>query len=81
MGLFAPNAAGKSSLFDAISFCLYDKSSRAFKAQNIMNNRKSDFECELHFQVNGIDFFDSQIHFLFSRKGFVFFICSISSLD
>ncbi len=57
MGLFAPNAAGKSSLFDAISFCLYDKSSRAFKAQNIMNNRKSDFECELHFQVNGIDFF------------------------
>jgi DNA repair exonuclease SbcCD ATPase subunit len=57
MGLFAPNAAGKSSLFDAISFCLYDKSSRAFKAQNIMNNRKSDFECELHFQVNGIDFY------------------------
>ncbi len=57
MGLFAPNAAGKSSLFDAISFCLYDKSSRAFKAQNIMNNRKSDFECELHFQINGIDFF------------------------
>ena len=30
MGLFAPNAAGKSSLFDAISFCLYDKCSRAF---------------------------------------------------
>lgn len=57
MGLFAPNAAGKSSLFDAISFCLYDKSSRAFKAQNIMNNRKSDFECELHFQVNGMDFY------------------------
>ena len=57
MGLFAPNAAGKSSLFDAISFCLYDKSSRAYKAQNIMNNRKSDFECELHFQVDGIDFF------------------------
>jgi len=22
-----------------------------------MNNRKSDFECELHFQVNGMDFF------------------------
>jgi len=56
MGLFAPNAAGKSSLFDAISFCLFDKCSRAFKAQNILNNRKSEFECELHFQVNGIDF-------------------------
>ena len=56
MGLFAPNAAGKSSLFDAISFCLFDKCSRAFKAQNILNNRKSDFEFQLHFQVDGIDF-------------------------
>jgi len=57
MGLFAPNASGKSSLFDAISFCLYDKSSRAYKAQNIMNNRKSDFYCKLQFEINGVDFF------------------------
>ena len=56
MGLFAPNATGKSSLFDAISFCLYDKCSRAFKAANILNNRKSDFDCQLHFQVNGVDY-------------------------
>jgi DNA repair exonuclease SbcCD ATPase subunit len=56
MGLFAPNAAGKSSLFDAISFCLYDKCSRAFKASNILNNRKSDFICHLHFQIDGIDY-------------------------
>jgi DNA repair exonuclease SbcCD ATPase subunit len=56
MGLFAPNATGKSSLFDAISFCLYDKCSRAFKASNILNNRKSDFDCQLHFQVNGVDY-------------------------
>jgi len=56
MGLFAPNATGKSSLFDAISFCLYDKSSRAYKAQNIMNNRKSDFICHLHFQIDGLDY-------------------------
>jgi DNA repair exonuclease SbcCD ATPase subunit len=56
MGLFAPNAAGKSSLFDAISFCLYDKCSRAFKASNILNNRKSDFVCHLHFQIDGIDY-------------------------
>ena len=41
MGLFAPNATGKSSLFDAISFCLYDKSSRAYKAQT---NRTQDKE-------------------------------------
>jgi DNA repair exonuclease SbcCD ATPase subunit len=56
MGLFAPNAQGKSSIFDAISFCLYDKSSRAFKAANILNNRKTDFRCYLHFQVDGIDY-------------------------
>jgi DNA repair exonuclease SbcCD ATPase subunit len=56
MGLFAPNASGKSSLFDAVSFCLYDKCSRAFKASNILNNRKQDFDCQLHFQVNGIDY-------------------------
>jgi DNA repair exonuclease SbcCD ATPase subunit len=56
MGLFAPNAQGKSSIFDAISFCLYDKSSRAFKAANILNNRKTDFTCHLHFQIEGIDY-------------------------
>jgi DNA repair exonuclease SbcCD ATPase subunit len=56
MGLFAPNATGKSSLFDAISFCLYDKSSRAYKAANILNNRKSEFACHLHFQIDGLDY-------------------------
>jgi DNA repair exonuclease SbcCD ATPase subunit len=57
VGLFAPNASGKSSLFDAVSFCLYDKCSRAFKASNILNNRKNNFECKLHFQVDGIDYY------------------------
>ena len=56
MGLFAPNASGKSSLFDAISFCLFDKCSRAFKAANIMNNRKADFHCQLDFQVEGVEY-------------------------
>jgi DNA repair exonuclease SbcCD ATPase subunit/DNA repair exonuclease SbcCD nuclease subunit len=54
MGLFAPNAQGKSSLFDAISFCLFDKCSRAYKAAAIMNNRKSDFHCQLEFSVDGV---------------------------
>ncbi len=57
MGLFAPNTAGKSSLFDAISFCMFDKSSRAYKAQHIMNNRKDSFHCKLHFQIDGVDYF------------------------
>jgi DNA repair protein SbcC/Rad50 len=56
VGLFAPNATGKSSLFDAVSFCLYDKSSRAYKASNILNNRKSDFDCTLYFQIDGVDY-------------------------
>jgi DNA repair exonuclease SbcCD ATPase subunit/DNA repair exonuclease SbcCD nuclease subunit len=57
MGLFAPNASGKSSLFDAISFCLFDRCSRTFKASNILNNRKSDFHCQLDFNVEGIPYF------------------------
>jgi len=57
MGLFAPNASGKSSLFDSISFCLFDKSSRAFKASNIMNNRKTDFSCKLEFDINSERYF------------------------
>jgi len=57
MGLFAPNAAGKSSLFDAISFCLFDKCSRAYKASHIMNNRKADFHCQLDFEVEGVQYF------------------------
>jgi DNA repair exonuclease SbcCD ATPase subunit len=57
MGVFAPNAAGKSSLFDALSFCIFDKSSRAFKAQNILNNRKTEFNCKLEFEINDEKFF------------------------
>ena len=43
IGLFAPNAAGKSALLDALSFCLFDTSSRAFKAVNVLNNKKDSF--------------------------------------
>jgi DNA repair exonuclease SbcCD ATPase subunit/3',5'-cyclic AMP phosphodiesterase CpdA len=56
MGLFAPNASGKSSLFDAISFTLFDKCSRAFKAVNILNNRKDSFYCQLDIQIDGVDY-------------------------
>ena len=57
IGIFAPNASGKSSLFDAISFCIFDKTSRTFLAKNIMNNRKDFFKCKLHFQINDVDYF------------------------
>jgi DNA repair exonuclease SbcCD ATPase subunit len=57
IGLFAQNAAGKSSVWDSLSFCIFDKSSRAFKAQNIMNNQKRNFQCKFNFELNGVDYF------------------------
>ena len=57
VGVFAPNASGKSSLFDAISFCIFDKTSRTYLAKNIMNNRKDKFYCKLSFQIDGVDYF------------------------
>jgi DNA repair exonuclease SbcCD ATPase subunit len=57
VGIFAPNASGKSSLFDALSFCIFDKTSRTYIAKNILNNRKSNFYCKLHFQIQDVDYF------------------------
>jgi len=51
-GIFAANASGKSSVMDALMFCLYDKTPRAFKGDHIINNRKDTFSCELTFEIN-----------------------------
>ena len=56
VGIFAPNASGKSSLFDALSFCVYDKTSRTYIAKNILNNRKTNFRCKLHFTIDEVDY-------------------------
>lgn len=61
-GVFAPNASGKSSSMDALIFCLYDKTPRAFKGDHIMNNRRDKFECELKFEI------DEEIYFI-RREG------------
>ncbi len=55
-GIFASNASGKSSVMDALMFCLYDKTPRAFKGDHVMNNRKDMFECELTFEIHGEEF-------------------------
>ena len=60
-GLFSSNASGKSSLLNALSFCLFDKCSTAFKASHIMNNRKSKFSCELNFEISGVDYFIKKV--------------------
>ena len=57
IGMFAPNASGKSSLLDALSFCLFDTSSRAFKALNVLNNKKNDFYCKATLEVEGVEYF------------------------
>lgn len=57
IGVFAANASGKSSVWDALSFCLYDKGSRTYKAQHILNNRKDTFWCKFQFRINDVDYF------------------------
>ena len=57
VGLFANNAAGKSSVLSALSFCIFDKCDRAFKASHILNSQKMNFKCKFNFEVNGTDFF------------------------
>ncbi len=57
MGIFAPNASGKSSMWDALSFCIYDKTSRTNVSKNILNNRKDMFYCKFNFEIDGVDYF------------------------
>jgi DNA repair exonuclease SbcCD ATPase subunit len=59
--MFAPNAAGKSSLLDALSFCLFDTCSRAFKADNVLNNKKKDFFCKVNFEIDGQNYFVERV--------------------
>jgi len=57
IGIFAPNASGKSSLWDALSFCIYDKTSRTNSAKNILNNQKDNFYCKFNFEIDGVNYF------------------------
>ena len=60
-GIFAPNASGKSSLWDALSFCIFDKCSRTNKAVDVLNYSKSTFNCKFNFEMNGIDYFIERV--------------------
>ena len=57
VGMFAPNASGKSTLLDALSFCLFDVTSRTTKAASVLNNKKKNFSCKVNFEVGGLDYF------------------------
>jgi len=57
VGMFAPNASGKSTLLDALSFCLFDVTSRTTRAASVLNNKKNNFYCKVNFEVGGLDYF------------------------
>ena len=61
IGLFAPNASGKSALLDALSFCLFDISTRATRASDIINTAKTNLYCKLNFEIDGVDYFIEKV--------------------
>ena len=70
-GIFAPNASGKSSLWDALSFCLFDKCSRTTKALDVLNYSKSSFDCKINFEINGVDYFIERVGKKSPKRGTV----------
>lgn len=61
VGVFASNASGKSSIFSALTFCMFDKCERTSKAGNIMNNQKTNFRCKFEFELDGIHYFIERV--------------------
>ena len=57
IGVFAANRAGKSSILSALSFCIFDKCDRAYKASHILNDQKMGFRCKFNFEIDGTDYF------------------------
>tara|TARA_B100000900_G_scaffold253719_1_gene216171 strand:+ start:1183 stop:4353 length:3171 start_codon:yes stop_codon:yes gene_type:complete len=56
-GIFAPNASGKSTLWDALSFCMFDKCSRTIRAEDVLNYSKMGFDCKFQFELNNVQYF------------------------
>lgn len=56
-GIFGPNTCGKSSVFSAFCFCLFDKWERGFKAIVAKNVEKDSFRCKFEFTIGGIHYF------------------------
>ena len=53
-GLFAANTSGKSSLLDAITYTIFDKCSKTSKANEVLNNKKSNFRGVFKFKMNDV---------------------------
>ena len=61
VGLFAPNASGKSSINSILTFCLFDKTERENRAINIMNVNKTEFKCKFEFEIDTKRYFIERI--------------------
>jgi DNA repair exonuclease SbcCD ATPase subunit/DNA repair exonuclease SbcCD nuclease subunit len=70
-GIFASNASGKSSLWDALSFCIYDKCSRTSKALDVLNYSKLNFNCKFNFEINGVDYYIERVGKKSPKRGTV----------
>lgn len=57
VGLFAKNASGKSSILSALSYCLFDKCDRAFKAVHVLNSKKMSFNCKFNFSIEDKNYY------------------------
>ena len=55
-GIFAPNASGKSTFLDSITYCIFDKCSKTSKASDVMNNLSDSFQCKFVFELNGKEY-------------------------
>lgn len=53
IGIFGPNHYGKSSIFDIILYCLFEKTSKTDKHSRlcVINKSKKDMNCELNFKI------------------------------
>jgi len=56
-GIFAPNASGKSTLLDAMTYCIFDKCGRTSNASSVLNNKSTSFNCKFNFELDGKNFY------------------------
>ena len=60
-GIFAPNASGKSTMLDAITYCIFDKCGRTSKAASVMNNKSNSFKSTFNFELDGKNYFIEKV--------------------
>jgi len=70
-GLFAKNYSGKSALFDILTFVIFDKSTRASVAGQLLNNQKKAFYVKFSFEFAGQVYFIERTGTLNEKTGSV----------